>query len=724
MPENEEPSVLDYFKSKLKFWEHKEKIVIPEEPEPAQEMAVLVEPGSVPQPARIATAAQPSQKEAAPRRPWPWRSLLALILALAGQYAFEPPNRDATAGIVLYLVSAVFLVWAILAKEWVLASLPASEPGNETLKIRLLPFLLSIPLAVVAFLSFGGNLFTPFNVAVWAPAIFCLIWAFWIPNIRSTPWWKRLQAFITRPAWQINVTRWGLLLLAVAALVIFFRVYHLNSVPAEPFSDHAEKILDVYDVTQGETHIFFPRNTGREAFQMYLTVAVSWLFGTGLSFLSLKIDTILCGLLTLPYIYLLGKELGSKRIGLLAVLFAGIAYWPNVISRVGLRFTLYPFLAAPTFYYLIRGLRTHNRNDFILSGLFLGIGLHGYTSFRIMPLVVIAAVGIYLIHHQSKGCRQKAFAGLAIVAMMSLYVFLPLARYWQQYPDIFNLRALSRLGSTEQPLPGPWWQILVSNIWNGLRMFNWDNGQIWVHSIPYRPALDVVSGALFLIGAVLLFSRYLRQRHWLDLFLLVSIPLLQLPSTLSLAFPAENPSLNRPVGAIIPVFLIVALALDGLLSRLEARAHRRAGLALTWVVALALVGWSSAQNFDLVFNQYATEFRLGAWNTSEIGAVIKQFGQVYGSTDNAWIVPYPYWVDTRLPGIWIGEPTHDFALWPEDFTSTLDTSGPKLFILKPEDTDDLDALEGLYPQGVASTYRSAVTNAGKDFIILFVPSSQ
>ena len=192
------------------------------------------------------------------------------------------------------------------------------------------------------------------------------------------PLWRRLKAFFARNSWQIIVTRWTLLLLAVTALVVFFHVYRLNGVPAEAWSDQAEKILDVFDITQGQTHIFFPRNTGREGFQMYLTVAVAWLFDSGLSFLSLKIGTVICGLLTLPYLYLLGKEFGGKRIGLLAVLFAGIAYWPNVISRVGLRFTLYPFFAAPTLYYLIRGLRTRRRNDFILSGLFLGIGLHGY----------------------------------------------------------------------------------------------------------------------------------------------------------------------------------------------------------------------------------------------------------------------------------------------------------------------------------------------------------
>ncbi len=712
MSDNDEPSVLDYLKSRLRFWERHKKSIAPVEPE------LLARPEAV------AVVAGLPQEIAAPHRPWPWRSLFSLALALGGQYAFAPPNRAASTGLVLYFISAAFLVWAVLAKEWVIAPLPEPEPGDETLKIRRLPFLLSIPLALLAFLTFAGNKFSLFNVTIWVLTLLCFLWAFWIPNPIATPFWSRLKAFFARDSWQITVGRWTLLLLAVTALVVFFRVYRLSSVPAEPFSDHAEKLLDVYDITQGQTHIFFPRNTGREAFQMYLTVVVAWLFGSGLSFLSLKIGTVICGLLTLPYLYLLGKEFGGKRIGLLAVLFAGIAYWPNVISRVGLRFTLYPFFAAPMLYYLIRGLRTRRRNDFILSGLFLGIGLYGYTSFRIVPLVVVVAFGIYLLHSQSKGNRQKAVIWLAILALMSLYVFLPLARYWQENPGIFSMRTFSRLGSTEQPLPGPWWQILVSNIWNGLRMFNWDNGEIWVHSIPHRPALDFVSAALFLIGVILVLSRYLRQRHWLDLFLLLSIPLLQLPSTLSLAFPSENPSLNRPAGAIVPVFLIVAIALDGLLTRLEVRKNRRVGMARAWVVALVLVGLSSFQNFDLVFRQYDAEFRQGAWNTSEMGAIIKQFSQVYGSVNDAWIVPYPYWVDTRLPGVWLGTPNKDFALWPHEFGTTLDVASAKLFILKPEDAQDLDALMQLYPQGVVSTFHSAVVNAGKDFLTLFVPPAK
>jgi hypothetical protein len=357
-------------------------------------------------------------------------------------------------------------------------------------------------------------------------------------------------------------------------------VYRLAMVPPEPFSDHAEKILDIYDITQGETRVFFPRNTGREGFQMYWTLLMNWIFGTGLTFMSLKIGTVLLGLLTLPYMYLLGKEIGGARTGLFTLFFTGIGYWPNVISRVGLRFPLYPLFAAPTLYYMIRGLRTHNRNDFILSGLFLGIGLHGYSPIRILPIVVVIAMGLYFLHTRSKGLRRDVLLWLIILGMASLFIFIPLLRYWVDNPEIFSYRALTRLGSVEQPLPAPAIQIFFSNLWNGMRMFNWDNGEVWVQSVPHRPALDVVSGALFLIGVTLLLIRYVRNRHWLDLFLVLSIPLLAMPSILSLAFPGENPILNRTGGAYVTVFVIVGLALDAIITAMLGAWEAALGIGL------------------------------------------------------------------------------------------------------------------------------------------------
>jgi hypothetical protein len=416
----------------------------------------------------------------------------------------------------------------------------------------------------------------------------------------------------------------------------------------------------------------------------------------------------------------LGKEVGNRRVGLFALLFAGIAYWPNVISRVGLRFPLYPLFVAPALYFLLRGLRTTNRNNFILSGIFLGIGLHGYTPIRILPIVILVAVGLYLLHPQSKGKRRYAIWGLILLVLVSFILFLPLLRYALENPYLFSFRSFSRLGSVERPLPGPAWQIFLSNLWKAMIMFAWDNGEIWVHSVPHRPALDIVSAALFYLGGVFLLFRYIRKRDWVDLFLLLSVPLLMLPSILSLAFPTENPSLNRMGGAVIPVFIIVAIALDVILTGIESRIGSATGRGLAWGLAIVLVAWSSLQNYDLVFNQYQNLYRASSWNTSEMGAVIRDFTQFAGSPESAYVVAFPHWVDTRLVGMNAGYPLKDFAISPDAFAETANNPQAKLFLIKPDDEESLINLRYLYPQGVLTTYTSEVSS--HDFMMFFVPA--
>ncbi len=728
MPE-QEPSVLDYVKSLLPW--SRNPIAIPT---PQAEAALL------PEAAVLSSEAAAEQAEA-----MPWRSLLALSSALLGQIFFEPPHTAAPVGVAFYVLALGLLVWSIARHEWELAPLAATAEGNDPLTVRWVPFLLAALLLVPVFILLGGavvapglvlpaglasvlrlreDLYTWYNFPLWVATIALFCWSLWLERDGVPSTWARLRDFVQSRRWRGWLNLGTLLVLAAVAIVIFFRVYHLQQTPAEPFSDHAEKILDIYDISQGQTRIFFPRNTGREDFQMYWSLLTAWVFGTGLTFLTLKIGTITNGLMALPFVYLLGREVGGKRVGLLAFFLAGIAYWPNTISRIGLRFPLYPMFVAPLMYFLVRGLRTRERNDFILAGIFLGLGLHGYSPFRIVPFLVVAAFILYLLHAQSKGARQDAVLWLVIIGLTSLFVFLPLLRYATANPDMFSYRAVTRLGSIEQPLPSPWWQILLSNTWNGLRMFNWDDGVIWVHSIPNRPALDIVMAALFVIGVALLLARYLRQRNWQDLFILVSIPILLLPSILSLAFPDENPSLNRTGGAVVPVFLVVALALDGFIRTIAVQDRRR-----VWAFALAgvLLLWSSAQNFDLVFRQFDQQFRNNAWNTSDMGKLIEQFRASYGESDTVWIVPFPYWVDTRLPGIYAGIPNRDFALWPDKLADSLHLAGPKLFMLKANvddasqnDQKSIEALKRLYPNGVLTLHRSSIPN--HDFWVFFVPA--
>jgi hypothetical protein len=724
----EEPSVLDYLKAKLMPWRGStlqiptsEELQVDNTGDPTVPEAIPIKQEVVSEDARHReTSAQTISQRSVRVSSLPWLSLLSFGLAVLAQVTLEPgPGRDWKIGTILYVLSAVGILITSWRGEWVPAKLPEYDIHKDPMTIRLPGIVVALPLAALAFLSFGNNQFNTLNVLLWLLSLFALIWAFWLPAREQDTWMERVRDKISKSEWRITVDRSWLVIFAGIALILFFRLYRLSEVPPEMFSDHAEKLLDVWDVLHGETRIFFPRNTGREAMQMYMTAATIQLFGTGYSHLSLKIGTVLAGLLTLPFLYLLGKELGSRKIGFLAIVFAGVAYWPNVISRVGLRFPLYPLFVAPTLYYLLRGIRTSNRNDFIISGLFLGIGLHGYTPIRILPIVVLVAIGIFLLHRQSRGVRRQTLWFLLILSLISLVVFLPLLRYAVENPAIFTFRSFSRLGSISRPLPGSAGQIFLHNLWDAITSFAWDNGNIWVVSLTHRPALDIVSAALFFSGVLLLMIRYLRRRHWLDLFLLLSVPLLMMPSILSLTFPEENPALNRLSGAIVPIFMIVAVSLDSLMSSISSRLGKELGPKVAFGFGVACVLVASMQNYRLVFIEYQRVFEQSSWNTSEMGQVVRQFTSTVGSPDTAWVVAYPHWVDTRLVGINAGFPLKDYAIWPEAFKETETITQAKLFLINLEDTESLENLRQLYPQGVLEKYASKV--AGRDFYMFFIP---
>ncbi|NMB67477.1 MAG: glycosyltransferase family 39 protein [Chloroflexi bacterium] len=712
-PEKPEPSVLDYLKARLTPWKG-----------PAPEIPPLPADGTAPTPPLPTGDMVETVTRKAPAGPWMDRigalSLLGVIgFALTAQIMIEPVRRNWKAALILYAVALALLLFFLWKRTWQLPELPQANEKGYSFKVRRAPLYIGLFLILATFLLFTGGLYNFFNLSGWLLTFVALAVAFWLPDETRLSLWQRLRAWIHHPEWNLSIKPWHVLVLAVVILTIFFRFYRLDEVPGEMFSDHAEKLLDVSDLMNGQYKVFFDRNTGREDFQFYLTAAVANLFGTGLTFMSLKLGTALAGLFTLPYIYRLGKEIGSRWVGLFALFLAGVAYWPNVISRVGLRFPLYPLFAAPMLFYLIRGLRRSDRNDFIKAGIALGLALHGYSPSRLLPVVVLVAVGIYLLHRQSQGKRSGALWALVVLVLVSVVVFLPLLRYWSQNPEIFGFRAFSRLATTERAYPGPVGLIFLENLGKSLIMPFWDNNSIWVHSVTGRPALDVITAALYFIGLVLVIVRYIRKRDWVDLFLLVSIPLLMMPSILSLAFPEENPSLNRSGAAYIPIFIIAAIGLESLLASLWARVSSMAGRIAIVGLAGALLGISANLNYDLVFHQYDEQFMSGAWNTSQIGRVIRGFAESTGDPDHAYVIPYPHWVDTRLVGINAGYPLKDYALWADQLETTVEVDAPKLFIVKPEDQVALEKLRQLYPQAREFLYDSG--RDGKDFLIYSVP---
>lgn len=644
----------------------------------------------------------------------------ALFFALFAQLALDSKPERALLPVLLYIGAFILMGWAVWAGDF-----RFSKPHDRVIpvkdqEVRLSYVLFGAGLTVFTFFLTRSNTFNFLNLSVWGAGLIAFLMAFWqgeTPLQRFRNWLqtRRMEGL------NFHVGRFEILFTVSLLVILFFRVSKLDSVPTDMWSDQAEKLLDVFDILEGKFSIFFPRNTGREGLQMYIAAGTAALLGTGVSFMTLKIGTVITGLVTLPFIYLFAKEYGGRYIGLSAMFMAGVAHWPNILSRLGLRFPLYPLFVAPALFFLVKGLRTKNRNDFLLMGLAIGLGLHGYSPARVIPLAVALGAVIYLLHTKVKPNRKQVISWTVMAGVIAFVVFTPLLGAIVEMPDLYFFRMMSRIGTAERAYPGSPITILLDNLWDGLRMFGWDNGELWVVSVPNRPALDWVTGAFFHLGAVLILVRYLRNRDWKDLFLLLSVPILILPSILSLAFPGENPAPNRASGAIVPVFTIAATAFTLLPAWVKEiwKDDRSKFVAIgvyALLVPLILVG-----NYNLVFNEYARQQREKTWNTREVGEYIKGFATTVGDYDTAHVIATAHWLDGRLVAMIAGaDPRIDYSIWPEELSELKDENRPQLFILKPEDEIAKENLAQIFPQGILSRVESEVT--GHDFMIYFVPS--
>jgi len=627
-------------------------------------------------------------------------------LALFAQAFLEPSRLHVLLALILYFFSTLFLWAGFMQQPYIKKQRTISTENIFQLGKKDLFLILFFILQIISFFLFSENQFNWINVFTWLVSVLFFIIAVWKPTVYSKG--KPQKKDLTFIA----------LMIFASSIVLFFRIYQINEIPSEMFSDHAEKLLDVMDVLRGDFSVFFIRNTGREGIQFYITAIIIKIFGTDLNFLSLKIGTVIFGLLTLPFIFLIAKDQSNKWGGLFAFLLAGIGYWPNVISRVGLRYSLYPLFTAPILYFLIRGIKERNTNLFLLSGLFLGLGLHGYSSSRILPILVVIVIFLYLLKKESAKFRFQTMLGLGIVGIGALSVFLPLLRYWFDHPGSFSYRLLSRITQIERSFNEPAFNLFMKNFWDSIIMPFYKNGQIWVHSVPNRPALDFISAGFLFVGVISLIYKIKKQRSWEASVLLVSIPVLMMPSILSLAFPGENPSLNRSAGALVPIFVVVGIGFLIFSKAIINSFSKRISRIISGSIGVVIVLISMKNNYHIVFKEYKEQFDKNAWNSSEIGNVIKKFVQSGENPDLAFVIPYPHWVDTRLVGFNAGYPEKDFALWREELSGTKKESGDKLYIIKPEDSITLSVMDRYFPDGETAIFYSKIP--GKEFIIYTV----
>ncbi|MFW5772942.1 MAG: ArnT family glycosyltransferase, partial [Phototrophicaceae bacterium] len=541
--------------------------------------------------------------------------------------------------------------------------------------VRVFAGLGALVFALSAYIGTAGNQFRFLGFWSWVISIVLIV-----ITLAPSSWTPGRLWRVWRSWWRGVNWRGGTLPALVAILLVgaFFRLYDLGGMPPEMTSDHMEKLLDAHRVAEGDYQVFFPNNGGREGFQMYAIALLSRLPGLGIDYTSLKLLTVLEGLLTLPVLWWFGREIVGERdrrlgnaVGLALVALVAVSYWHLILSRLALRIVLTPLITALLLIFLARGMRHNRRGDFILAGLTLGFGLYMYQAVRMLPVVVLAGVGLAMLYNlRNRQQLRRYVANLAALVAVSFVVFVPLFRFSMDYPDLFWMRSTGRIlgdtrinaGSENAVTVSEWlgafgenMTILAENIRDALLMYNWRGDVAWINGVSLRPVMDIFTGGLLIVGLAAWLVLILR-RHRDPVYPLIPLALfiMLLPSALAVAMPLENPSASRTSGSLPSAYLLAAFPLGLIAYQLWRTVPRRMGLLLAASAVLAVTAGAYTRNFDLYYDDYRRVYETSSLPHSEPGRMLREFGSGEGAYGNVFIVAYPYWWDHRIVGLEAG----------------------------------------------------------------------
>ncbi len=668
-----------------------------------------------------------------------WAALAALLLLLVVQHQFEQHHFSlliASAAVVGLAVWG-WLVWRNPPHRDVLGALQPTPLDYVPARVGLAG--LALVLASISWVNLHGNHFNSLSLWTWLAAIAVWMGA-WLP-------WRRPQRTPITPAERRR--RWlaALLVLAITAVGAWLRFYRLETMPNDMTQDHGWKLLDISNILAGNRPLFLPNNTGREPWQFYYIATLIRLFNLPLDFIALKFGNALIGTLTIPLFYIFGREVGGRKLGVIAAALYAIGKWPISTTRMGLRFPYATLPAVLVLIHLWRYARYGRRSDILLAGLWMGGGLYGYIGIRIVPLVIALVLVAVLFDRRRSGQRLNVLGHGLLVLVTTAIIFVPLGHFMVEFPDQFWYRVATRTTDEERSIAQ---SVCTDSIfknadgsvneslcklgvfgYNNVRAFaafNWVGDRSEVNHVSLDPFFDVMTGALLLLALPLIAWRLLRERSLRWWMLLIALPILLLTTTLSIAFPIENPSTSR-TGVVMPVIFVLAAAPLALLCEwmlagqpfARWRELPRSRFALTGTVLLALFALGLQQNFVRYFRDLDRQYRAFVPNTGEVASTIESFSDRGISRNNTYIFGWPYWLEMRNVSVHLGDiHWHETHALEEDAAIPLPQGGqPMLYVFNQHDDSHRRALLEMFPDGELTLQPTEI--ARKAFYTFYVP---
>lgn len=156
---------------------------------------------------------------------------------------------------------------------------------------------------------------------------------------------------------------------------------------------------------------------------LYHTMVAVAIEALGQTIAASRIVSAFLGAFTIPAVYLMGRQLIDRRVGIVSAIFlAGFPFHVQ-FSRTGMNMVGDPLFAALMFAFLARALRSNNAMDAALAGLALGLSQYFYFAAKIIPLLAAAYVGWHSIGYWHR--LRKRVGVLAVTVVVACVVVFP-----------------------------------------------------------------------------------------------------------------------------------------------------------------------------------------------------------------------------------------------------------------------------------------------------------
>ncbi|NDJ77133.1 MAG: hypothetical protein GYB65_12835 [Chloroflexi bacterium] len=377
-----------------------------------------------------------------------------------------------------------------------------------------------------------------------------------VPPEAGARWWRGVWHSLRRE------TGTWLLVLALFGLGLVLRVAWLETMPDLQAGDEAQFAYEAASIKDEWQWTYSPFEMGfwhhPRTVHVLLGVSID-LFGQTKT--GARMPSAILGALTVPAVFLAGRRLFDRRVGVIAALFMATFPMHIQFSRTGMDQTGDPLFGTLAFAFLAQALREDDAVEGALAGLCMGLTQYFYFAGKIFPLLLLGYAGLWFLRDwRLVMSRLPVLVITLVVSCVVVFPGLHASHEDTERPVSPRLNQVAiwktgdiRAADQRGELPQYWATQIRQSYMAYLQVH--DESDVWGR---YNPVLGWFAGVPFLVGVGVIL------RRWRDPGGLILLVWIIGTATLGGMLLIDPPHYPRYVSATPALAMIVALGLVGI----------------------------------------------------------------------------------------------------------------------------------------------------------------